>query len=111
MSGTQKLGWAALTLSVIASVFTGLSWWKQRQMERHLRGLDVAMAEIGYRYGELHFACRNRTMPVSSVTGPKMCSISETRWNGSGENEISALVAFLESLNGEPPKISKPVLP
>jgi hypothetical protein len=30
------------------------------RIARQLRGLDVAMAEIGYRYGELHWASRDR---------------------------------------------------
>jgi len=30
------------------------------RIEAHLRGLDVAMAEIGYRYTELHFAVQDR---------------------------------------------------
>jgi len=30
------------------------------QIENHLRGLDVAMAEIGYRYTELYFAVQDR---------------------------------------------------
>jgi hypothetical protein len=30
------------------------------QVERHLRGLDVAMAEVGYRYTELFFAVTDR---------------------------------------------------
>lgn len=30
------------------------------QIESHLRGLDVAMAEIGYRYAELFFAVQDR---------------------------------------------------
>jgi len=30
------------------------------QVEKHLRGLDVAMAEIGYRYTELFFAVQDR---------------------------------------------------
>lgn len=30
------------------------------QIENHLRGLDVAMAEIGYRYTELFFAVQDR---------------------------------------------------
>ena len=29
-------------------------------VEKHLRGLDVAMAEIGYRYAELFFAAQDR---------------------------------------------------
>jgi hypothetical protein len=31
---------------------------KLAQIERHLRGLDVSMAEISYRYGELLFAAK-----------------------------------------------------
>jgi hypothetical protein len=30
------------------------------QVEKHLRGLDVGMAEIGYRYSELFFAVKDR---------------------------------------------------
>src|SRR5262245_49478242 len=33
---------------------------KFAQLERHLRGLDVTMAEIGYRYGELLIAGTTR---------------------------------------------------
>lgn len=31
-----------------------------RQVEPHLRGLDVAMIEVGYRFGELYFAGKDR---------------------------------------------------
>lgn len=31
MNGTPKLVWAALTLSVIASVLAGSAWWGQRR--------------------------------------------------------------------------------
>jgi len=37
---------------------TGTTEEKFAQIERHLRGLDVSMAEIGYRYGELLFAAK-----------------------------------------------------
>ncbi len=49
-----------------ASASTNDSWLKGNtdekfaQIEKHLRGLDTAMAEIGYRYGELHFAAKQR---------------------------------------------------
>lgn len=45
---------------------TGDSWLKGSideklaQIEKHLRGLDVSMAEIGYRYGELHHAAKEK---------------------------------------------------
>jgi hypothetical protein len=35
------------------------------QLERHLRGLDVAMVEIGYRFNELHFAGEDRNWPYA----------------------------------------------
>ncbi len=106
MSVTPKLVWAALTLSVIASVLAGSAWWGQRralvktretlqlsgeaapaaspgwlggtaeerfaQIERHLRGLDVAMAEIGYRYGELHFARKSRNWDYAKYQAEKI---------------------------------------
>jgi hypothetical protein len=33
------------------------------QLESHLRGLDVAMIEIGYRFSEMHFGGRDRNWP------------------------------------------------
>jgi hypothetical protein len=38
--------------------------WRDR-LERHLRGLDVAMMEIGHRFNELHFAGRDRNWPYA----------------------------------------------
>ncbi len=35
------------------------------QLERHLRGLDLAMMEIGYRFNELHWAGRDRNWPYA----------------------------------------------
>jgi len=35
------------------------------QLERHLRGLDVAMMEIGYRFNELYFAGQDRNWPYA----------------------------------------------
>lgn len=34
-----------------------------RQLAKHLRGLDVAMVEVGYRYAELAFAARDGNWP------------------------------------------------
>jgi len=38
---------------------------QRRQLERHLRGLDVAMIEIGYRFNELYFAGQDRNWPYA----------------------------------------------
>jgi hypothetical protein len=35
------------------------------ELERHLRGLDMAMIEIGYRFNELHFAGQDRNWPYA----------------------------------------------
>lgn len=105
MNRTQNLVWAALLLSIIASVLAGLAWWGQRQtpvnpretqpsggatspaaagwlsgmteekfsqIERHLRGLDVTMAEIGYRYGELHWARREKNWDYAKYQAEKI---------------------------------------
>ncbi|MGH9812124.1 MAG: hypothetical protein ACRD4T_03215 [Candidatus Acidiferrales bacterium] len=73
MDTQSKLPVVALGLSLVALVFAALAWrearaagpapagdWLQtapqervRQLERHLRGTDVAMWEIGYRFTEL----------------------------------------------------------
>jgi hypothetical protein len=42
------------------------------QVERHLRGLDVAMIEVGYRLGELHWAGRDRNWPYAEYQLQKM---------------------------------------
>ena len=34
-------------------------------LQRHLRGLDVAMVEIGYRFNELYWAGRDRNWPYA----------------------------------------------
>jgi len=39
---------------------------------RHFRGLDVAMAEIGYRYGELHWAGADRNWPYAKYQADKI---------------------------------------
>jgi len=36
------------------------------QLERQLRGLDVAMLEIGHRFGELYFAGQDRNWPFAN---------------------------------------------
>jgi hypothetical protein len=45
---------------------------KFAQIERHLRGLDVAMAEIGYRYGELLVASRGRNWEYAQYQTEKI---------------------------------------
>lgn len=45
---------------------------KLSQIEKHLRGLDVAMAEIGYRYGELHIAARERNWEYAGYQTEKI---------------------------------------
>lgn len=42
------------------------------QVERHVRGLDLAMAEIGYRYGELLVAGRERNWDYAKYQAEKM---------------------------------------
>ncbi len=99
MSGSGRLSLAAIILAVIACALAGASWWESRRstarqfpespapspspdwltgnaeerflkVERQLRGLDQAMAEIGYRYGELLIAGRERNWATPS-TKPK----------------------------------------
>jgi len=45
---------------------------KFAQIERHLRGLDVAMAEIGYRYGELLVAGKQRNWEYAQYQTEKI---------------------------------------
>jgi hypothetical protein len=42
------------------------------QIENHLRGLDVAMVEIGYRYTELHFAVQDRNWDYADYQAGKI---------------------------------------
>ena len=57
---------------------TGDPWLKRTtdermaQIEKHLRGLDVAMAEIGYRYGELHHAAKEKNWEYAKYQTEKM---------------------------------------
>lgn len=45
---------------------------KLAQIEKHLRGLDMAMAEIGYRYGELHFATKKKNWDYAKYQTEKI---------------------------------------
>lgn len=101
MSGSIRLSLAAIILAVIACTLAGLSWWEVRRsiaqqspqsstpapspdwligsaeerfdkVERQLRGLDQAMAEIGYRYGELVIAGRERNWDYAKYQAEKI---------------------------------------
>jgi hypothetical protein len=43
-----------------------------RAVEAQLRGLDVAMVEIGYRFGELHFAGHDRNWDYAKCQADKL---------------------------------------
>lgn len=45
---------------------------KFAQIEKHFRGLDVTMAEIGYRYGELHHAAKERNWEYAKYQTEKI---------------------------------------
>ena len=101
MSGSLRLSLAAIILAVIACALAGLSWREVRRstaqqspqsstptpspewltgsseerflkVERQLRGLDQAMAEIGYRYGELLSAGRERNWDHAKYRAEKI---------------------------------------
>lgn len=86
----DKLSAIALLLSVIALSASLVAWQKARptapagewlrgttaeqlrSVERQLRGLDVAMAEIGYRFAELHFAGLERNWDYARYQAEKI---------------------------------------
>ena len=95
MNGSRKIAIGSLALSIIACLLTGAVWWSTRktaesesqqntgwlagsyqekftQVERHLRGLDQAMAEIGYRYGELIVAGKERNWDYARYQAEKI---------------------------------------
>jgi hypothetical protein len=45
---------------------------QMRSVETQLRGLDVAMVEIGYRFGELHFAGQDRNWDYAKYQADKV---------------------------------------
>lgn len=51
---------------------TGTTEERFGRIERHLRGLDQAMAEIGYRYGELHYAAREKNWDYAKYQTEKI---------------------------------------
>ena len=93
----EKTSTTALALSIIA-IGVALASWRQvrlvsppadtgapadkwlrgtpaeqmRDVERQLRGLDVAMAEIGYRFTELHFAGQDRNWDYAHYQAEKI---------------------------------------
>lgn len=70
LSAGVILGWTAARLGAREEAPTGraaeTAWLagseeeRLAQIENHFRGLDVAMAEIGYRFSELYFAVEDR---------------------------------------------------
>lgn len=101
MGGSGKLSVAAIILAVIACVLAGGSWWESKRaaarqpdlssngsttldwltgsteqrflkVEKQLRGLDQAMAEIGYRYGELLRGSRERNWEYAKYQAEKI---------------------------------------
>jgi hypothetical protein len=71
------LGWASARASGQADAPSS-SWLPHAgedrfaTIERHLRGLDVAMVEIGYRYSELHFAVADRNWGYADYQAGKI---------------------------------------
>lgn len=93
MNGRRLAGGLCLVATFVAGMFAGTKWlepdsvraaahaqqpapgndhWlidesngRRDQLERHLRGLDVAMLEIGHRFNEMHFAGRDRNWPYA----------------------------------------------
>lgn len=55
-----------------ASWLKGSAEEKFAQIERHLRGLDVSMAEIGYRYGELLHAAKTNNWLYAQYQAEKI---------------------------------------
>jgi hypothetical protein len=101
MSGSIRLSLVAIILAVIACTVAGASWWESKRgaarqslqasvpspspdwltgsteerflkVERQLRGLDQTMAEIGYRYGELLIAGRERNWDYARYQAEKI---------------------------------------
>lgn len=86
----DRMSAIALVLSVIALSVAGAAWQRARLVapagewlrgtageqlrgvERQLRGLDVAMAEIGYRFTELHFAGQDRNWDYAKYQAEKI---------------------------------------
>ncbi|NJM51994.1 MAG: hypothetical protein HC846_00580 [Blastocatellia bacterium] len=93
MMNYQKLSAAAFVLALSAFVVsisnllktpqttaqTAQTQWlkgsdeeKFAQIEKHLRGFDHAMAEIGYRYGELYFAGSQKNWDYAKYQAEKI---------------------------------------
>jgi len=73
------LGWAAARATGQSGASSAGPAWLPRgeearfaTLETHLRGLDVAMVEIGYRYTELHFAVADRNWDYADYQAGKI---------------------------------------
>lgn len=67
LAGTAALGWRVLLRGPAAAEGSDGGEWlpaapeeRIAETEKHLRGFDVAMMEVGYRFTELYFAGRER---------------------------------------------------
>ena len=80
---TTKAAWLGLALWACAAMGchhgAGREGWirghpgeRWQTVERHLRGLDVAMVEIGYRYEELHWAGVDANWPYADYQVTKI---------------------------------------
>lgn len=66
-----------------------------KQIENHLRGFDVAMMEIGYRYTELHFAVQDRNWDYAAYQADKIEHVLELALERRPKRAASAKV-FLD---------------
>src|SRR5688572_19353742 len=85
----------ALAIASLALLLAAGAWWEARtggpgraasggawllaspgernaQVERHFRGLDVAMMEVGYRFAELYFAGMDGNWPYAKYQAEKI---------------------------------------
>jgi hypothetical protein len=69
-----------------------------RQLEAHLRGLDVAMIEVGYRFTELYFAGLDRNWPYAKYQAEKIDLALELALERRPKREASARPFLAEEI-------------
>jgi hypothetical protein len=70
--GTDSATLEAQRIKAGSTWLTGSAEERLAQVERHLRGMDVTMAEIGYRYGELIVAAKERNWEYAQYQTEKI---------------------------------------